>query len=193
MIMPRFYPLLLGLVLLRIVSASEFLPHSDIGQVMVKSIPGYTAIESEIHGDPISSWEKGYREDARYIVAVGSELTYPIIVTYPEWDSSKDKTKMKLLVHMALSPNLNLIDPKQSDSRVIDVPPMNVASYAYRGAYSLENFQRGLDAINDFLKKKGIPAAGPPRHLFYSNISWTPNWFRVGEVEVPIPESPDVH
>jgi hypothetical protein len=167
---------------------SQPLPSPDeTGVVAVKVVPATSVIEAEVAGPAETVWEKAFRQNARYVAAADLSLWYPLIVVYPDWDTTPGQMQQRLLVQSILSPPSRFPEPREKGLRIVETPALTVAAYAYRGPYTLDRFQTALAAIHAHLKAKNIPAVGPPRHLYYSNVDWSLKWWRLSEVQVPIP------
>ena len=125
--------------------------------------------------------------DRTGFAAADFSLLYPLIVVYPDWEANPGQAAQRLLVQSILSPQPRFPEPREKGLRIVEIPALTVAAYAYRGPYTLDRFQKALTAIHSYLKAKNIPATGPPRHLYYSNVDWSLGWWRLSEVQVPIP------
>lgn len=169
--------------------ADDFLPSVDTGKVVVRTIPNYPAIESEVSGSVEKDWNRGYRQCARYVASIDNELRWPVVVTYPDWKEQEPQEKTRMLVHLILNTQKEFGLPKEKGLAMTDQPAITVACYSMHGAYTLENFKKGLAEIQTHLKNHNIPAAGPPRVLYYNNPAWVPSWFLLQEVQVPVPTS----
>jgi hypothetical protein len=145
------------------VRGTEEFQAAPIGQVTIRTLPAYTAIEADETGTLDSAWTKGFRLGARYAAYANSGLNTPALLTFPDWD--RHPTAAGSSVHM---------------------PAMTVACCAHAGGYTAENFQRCFQKIEEYLKAQNIATVGPPRYLYYTDTYWVPNWWRVGEVQVPI-------
>jgi hypothetical protein len=168
--------------------ASELFPPAPLDEVSIRTIPAFTVIETDVTGPLDSSWSKGFRLGARYVAAAHTRLNTPTIITFPDWDKNPtaEGANLHLLVQCLLDP---LPDPPKVHDRAASfkqMPSMTVACWAHAGAYSPANFMLCLKKIEYHLHTQKIPAIGPPRYLYYSNTSWYPSWWRVGEVQVPI-------
>ena len=170
------------------IPASELFPPAPIDEVSIRTIPAFTEIETEVTGSLETGWAKGFRLGARYAAMTHSSLNTPTILTFPNWDKNPtaEGDNLHLLVQCLLDPLPN--PPKVHDrgASLEQVPSMTVACCAHSGAYSPAHFMLCLKKIQDHLHAQRIPAIGPPRYLYYSNTSWYPSWWRVGEVQVPI-------
>jgi effector-binding domain-containing protein len=185
MIVRAFLFFLLSVISLR---ADDLLPCSELNQISVKTIPAYTAIEAEVSGNPETAWESGFRQDTRYLARINSPFSYPILISYPE-EGNANSSQTATLVQLIVSAENQISVPKEKGLQIVQVPSTAVACYAYRGAYTSENYKLYLGKILAHLKEEGISQAGPPRHLLYSNTSWIPSWWRVSEIQVPISEA----
>lgn len=166
--------------------ANDFLPNVDPGKVVIRTIPGYPAIEAEVEGDVEKDWERGFRQDARYVASVENELRWPVVVTYPDWVNQSPQPKARMLVHLILNAQKDFPLPKDKGLAMTDQPLMTVACYSLRGAYTLANFEKGLNEIQDYLKKNNVPQNGPPRVLYFHNPAWWPSFFMLQEIQVPV-------
>jgi hypothetical protein len=175
-----FYPTVL---------AEDWLPISDLNKVVLRSVPAYTAIEAELTGPVETAWQKAHRDCIRYAAQLGGEVQWPVVIVYPEWENSAPEPKTRLLVQLLLPPAQNYPEPKRQGLRVVDAPALVVAACAFKGAYSFQNFLSAKNKIEAYLKEKDIRQNGPPRHLYYSNASWTPQSWRVSEVQIPVAAS----
>lgn len=190
---PRLLPLiLLSLFLSGLVPhlrADDFLPNVDTGKVVVRTIPGYPAIEAEVEGNIEKDWERGFRQGARYVASISNELRWPVVVTYPDWANQPPQPKARMLVHLILNTQKDFPFPKEKGLAMTDQPTTTVACYAQHGAYTLENFNKALAEIQAYLKTKNLTQSGPPRILYYSNPDWTPSFMRLAEIQVPVPNA----
>ena len=166
--------------------ADDFLPNVEPGKIVVRTIPGYPAIEAEIEGSVEKDWERGFRQGARYVASIENELRWPIVVTFPDWLNQPPQPKARMLVHLILNTQRDFAFPKEKGLAMTDQPTVNVACYALRGAYTLENFKKGLTEIQTYLKQNNLTQNGPPRVLYYSNPAWMPSFWLLQEVQVPI-------
>lgn len=169
--------------------ADDFLPNVEVGKVVVRTIPGYPAIESEVEGSVEKDWERGFRQGARYVASVENELRWPVVVTYPEWVNQSPQPNTRMLVHLILNVQRDFPLPKDKGLAMTDQPMISVACFSLRGAYTLANFEKGLNEIQAFLKKNHIPQNGPPRVLYYNNPAWLPSFMLLQEVQVPVPNT----
>lgn len=169
--------------------ADDFLPNVDTGKVVVRNIPAYPAIEAEVEGSVTKDWERGFRQGARYVASIENELRWPIVVTYPDWVNQPPQPKARMLVHLILNTQKDFAFPKEKGLAMTDQPSLTVACYSQRGAYTLENFEKGLNEIQAYLKKNNLTQSGPPRVLYYSNPSWLPSFLLLEEVQVPVPNA----
>ncbi|MEM1059288.1 MAG: heme-binding protein [Verrucomicrobiota bacterium] len=158
-----------------------------VGEVQVRVVEGYPAAESVFKGDVAEDWPTGFRRCARYVKFAGDEIRLPVIVNYPDWKDGEPATPTTLTVHLMMDPSGRFPMPREKDIGVVEVPELTVVSYAFQGAYDFENQKQALEKIRAYMKEKNIPAIGPPRTLYYSNVDWTMSIFLVGEVQVPVP------
>lgn len=156
-------------------------------EVSIRVLAGYPAAESAYRGQVEEQWHAGFRKAARYVKASGDEIRYPVIVNYPEWEKKPPANPTLLQVHLMMDPAGRFPMPREKDIGVVEVPESTVASYAFQGAYNFENQKKALEEIRAFLKQRNIPAIGPPRAVYYSNVDWNLPMFLVSEVQVPIP------
>lgn len=168
--------------------ANELFQAAPLDEVSIRTIPAFTVIETDVTGSLDSSWNKGFRLGARYTAMANTSLNTPTIITFPDWDKNPtaEGDALHLLVQCLLDP---LPDPPKIHDRgasLKQMPSITVACCAHTGPYSPANFMLCLKKIEDHLHAQKIPAIGPPRYLYYSNTSWYPSWWRVGEVQVPI-------
>ncbi len=70
-----------------------------------------------------------------------------------------------------------------------DQPALTVVCYSQYGSYTLENFKKGLNEVQAYLKKANLVQSGPPRILYYNNPAWIPSWWMLSEIQVPIPNA----
>jgi hypothetical protein len=170
------------------VRGTEEFQAAPIGQVTIRTLPAYTAIEADETETLDSAWTKGFRLGARYAAYANSGLNTPALLTFPDWDRHPTAagSSVHLLVELLLDPLPDF--PKVRDAGVVLVPmpAMTVACCAHAGGYTAENFQRCFQKIEEYLKAQNIATVGPPRYLYYTDTYWVPNWWRVGEVQVPI-------
>jgi len=171
------------------IRANELFPAAPIDEVNIRTIPEFKVIETDTTGSLDTAWNKGFRLGARYAALAHSGLNTPTIITFPDWDKNPvvEGANLHVLVQCLLDPLPDLPKVHDAGATLEQIPSMTVACYAHRGAYSPANFLLGLKKIQDHLKAQNIPAVGPPRYLYYSDTTWTPSWWRVGEVQVPIP------
>jgi len=171
------------------VRASELFQAAPIDEVSVHTLPAFTVIETDTTGSLDTNYAKGFRLGARYAALSHSGLNTPTIITFPDWETnpSADGANLHVLVQILIDPLPDLPKVRDRDTALVQMPAMTVACFAQRGAYTAARFMLGLKKIEDYLKARGLPAAGPPRYLYYSdNTSWVPSWWQVGEVQVPI-------
>lgn len=169
--------------------ANELIPAAPVDEVSIRTLPAFTVIETDTTASIDAAWNKGFRVGARYSALAHSGLNTPGILTFPDWEKSPvaEGTNVHILVQLLIDPLPDLPKVHDPDAALRQMPPMTVACYALHGAYSPASFMLGLKKIQDHLKAQGIPAVGPPRYLYYSvTAAWTPSWWRVSEVQVPI-------
>lgn len=186
--------LTLGLLLVfgaGLARADEVIPVSPLDTVTVKKIPSYPMIEAELTGPIDKVWEHGFRQVARYATGSGMPLQFPVVMIYPETDKPDWMQKAHFFLHLPLPPQDRYPTPREAGLNQGETHGLTVACYAFRGAYTAENFQKGLAKIQEYLARGGVPAIGPPRWLYYSVTSWLPTAWWVSEVQVPIPERTD--
>jgi hypothetical protein len=173
----------------QLIRANELFPAAPIDEVSIRTIPEFTVIETDTTGSLDTAWTKGFRLGARYAALAHSGLNTPTIIIFPDWDKNPavEGTQLHVLVQCLIDPLPNLPKVHDPGAALEQMPPMTVACYAHRGVYSPANFLLSLKKIQEHLKARNIPAMGPPRYLYYSDTTWTPSWWRVGEVQVPIP------
>jgi hypothetical protein len=170
------------------IQAGELFPPAPTDEVSVRTLPAFTVIETDVTGSLDAGWAKGFKWGARYAAMSHSSLNTPTVITFPDWDKNPaaEGDHIHLLVQCLLDP---LPDPPKvhdPGASLRQMPAMTVACCAHSGAYSPAHFMLCLKKIEDHLRAQRIPAVGPPRYLYYSNTSWYPSWWRVGEVQVPI-------
>ncbi len=185
----RILPAILAaLLLFGTARANELFEAAPIDQVSIRTLPAFTVIETEMTGSLDSAWTKGFRLGARYAAFAHSSLNTPSLITFPDWDKNPtaEGAHLHLLVQLLLDPLPGLPKDPNHEAVLEQVPAMTVACYAQRGDYSPANFILGLKKIQEHLQAHNIRAVGPPRYLYYTNTSWIPSWWRVGEVQVPI-------
>jgi hypothetical protein len=170
------------------ICASEIFPPAPIDEVSVHTIPAFTAIETDVTGSLEAGWAKGFRLGARYAAMAHSSLNTPTVITFPDWEKNPtaEGANLHLLVQCLLDPLPDLPKVHDRGASLEQMASMTVACCAHAGDYSPANFMLCLKKIQDHLHTQHIPAVGPPRYLYYSNTSWYPSWWRVGEVQVPI-------
>lgn len=168
--------------------AGEQFPPAPTGQVTIRTLPAYTVFEAEETGSLEDAWTRGFRRGARYAAYANSALNTPILLTFPNWEKSPVATggSVHLLVQLILDPLPNLPPLHDPGAGIVQMPAMTVACFSHPGAYTPENFQRCLQNIQDYLRAHNIASTGPPRYLYYTDTYWVPNWWRIGEVQVPI-------
>lgn len=171
------------------IQAEELIAPALVDEVSIRNLPAFTVIETDATGSLDAAWTKGFRLGARYAALAHSGLNTPTIITFPDWEKNPtaEGTNLHVLVQCLLDSLPDLPKVRDRSATVQSMPGMTVACYAHRGAYSPTAFMFGLKKIQDHLKTQGIPIVGPPRYLYYSNSDWMPSWWRVGEVQVPIP------
>ena len=170
------------------IRASELFQPAPIDEVSVRTIPAFTVIETDVTGPLDAGWAKGFRLGARYAAMTRSSLNTPTVITFPDWDKNPtaEGNNLHLLIQCLLDPLPDLPKVHDHGAALEQMPAMTVACCAHTGAYSPAHFMLCLKKIEDHLRSQHIPAVGPPRYLYYSNTSWYPSWWRIGEVEVPI-------
>jgi len=171
------------------IRAEELIAPALLDEVSVRNLPAFTVIETDTTGSLDASWIKGFRLGARYAALAHSGLNTPTMITFPDWEKSPtaEGTTLHVLVQCLIDPLPDLPRVRDRSATVQAMPAMTVACYAHRGVYSPASFMSGLKTIQEHLKARGIPIVGPPRYLYYSNSAWMPSWWRVSEVQVPIP------
>ncbi len=97
--------------------ADDFLPSVAPGKVVVRTIPAYPAIEAEVEGSVEKEWDKGFRQDARYVASINNELRWPVVVTYPDWINQAPQPTTRMLIHLILTSKRNSRFPRKKDSR----------------------------------------------------------------------------
>jgi hypothetical protein len=189
----RFAVMRLALLLILLsasglVRAGEEFQAAPIGPVTIRTLPAYTTVEAEETGSLDTAWTKGFRLGARYAAYANSGLNTPAVLTFPDWDKqpSAEGDAVHLLVDIILDPLPNLPQVHDPGAIIVQMPAMTVACCAHSGGYTPENFQQCLQKIQDYLRAQKIMMVGPPRYLYYTDTYWVPNWWRVGEVQVPI-------
>ena len=184
----RFFFLLLFLAAPGLLRAGELFQAARLGQVTIRTLPACTVIEADETGSLDSAWGKGFRLGARYAAYANSSLNTPTLMTFPDWGKKPDASgnAVHVLVQLMLDPSQNPPPMRDEGASLTPMPAMPLACYAQSGAYSAENFTQSLNKIMAYLKARHIAIAGPPRYLYYTDTSWVPNWWRVGEVQVPI-------
>lgn len=175
-----------GVVSLR---GSELIAPAPINEVSIRTTPAFTVIETDTIGSLDTAWTKGFHVGARYTALANAGLNTPTIMTFPDWEKtpSAEGSRVHVLVQCLLQPMPDYPRVRDHDGELRKMTSMTVACYAQQGAYSAASFQAGLKKIQDYLKARSIPSVGPPRYLYYSDSNWMPSWWRVGEVQVPIP------
>lgn len=168
-------------------SAREPMKPGTLDEVEIRVLQGYPAAESVYEANVEEDWHAGFRKAARYVKAAGDEIRYPIIVNYPDWEKAEPESPTTLKVHLIMDPSGRFPMPREKDIGVVEVPEATVAGYAFQGAYTFENQRDALKKIRAFLQEEKIPAIGPPRVVYYSNVDWTMPMFLISEVQVPIP------
>ncbi len=168
--------------------ANEMFQPAPLEEVSVHTLPAFTVLETDTNGSLDTAWAKGFRLGARYAALAHSGLNTPTIMTFPDWDKSPTAqgTKVHVLVQVLIDPLPNLPKVHDHDAELRPMRAMTVACFAHRGTYSSAHFQLGLQKIQDYLKTHGIAAAGPPRYLYFTDTSWVPSSWRIGEVQIPI-------
>jgi hypothetical protein len=177
---------LLALPALR-ANADDFLPNVDPGKVVVRTIPGYPAIEAEIEGNVEKEWDRGFRQCARYVASINNELRWPVVVVYPDWVAQPPEPKARMLVHLILNEQKDFALPKEKGLAMTDQPQQTVVCYSQYGAFTLENFKKGLAEVQNYMKKNNLVQSGPPRILYFTNPAWIPRWWMLSEIQIPIP------
>ena len=172
----------------RPIEANELFPPAPTDEVSVRMIPTFSVIQTDLTSSLNSGWSKGFRLGARYAALSHSGLNTPTILTFPDWDKNPtaEGDHVHLQVQCLLDPLPNLPKVHDPGASLEQMPAMTVACCAHSGAYSPAHFMACLKKIQDHLQAQHIPAIGPPRYLYYSNTSWYPSMWRVGEVQVPI-------
>jgi hypothetical protein len=171
-----------------LIHAGEVFQAARVGQVTIRTLPACTVIEADETGSLEAAWAKGFRLGARYAAFANSSLNTPTVMTFPDWDKKPDASgkAVHVLVQLMLDPLPNLPPVRDEGATLTPMPAMTVACFAQSGAYSAENFTQSLQKIMTYLKARHLAIAGSPRYLYYTDTSWVPNWWRVGEVQVPI-------
>ncbi len=183
-----FWLALFGLTGCDLIQPASWIPPSPIGEVAIRQIPAYNAIEAEIKGTIDKSWPKGFRQDARYLTTITSPLQYPVLINVPDWEDHPPEPVGVFYVQLMLKDDPNYAGPREKGLSVVSFGAKMVACYAWEGAYTYENFTGALNRIRQELQQRGIPSAGAPRVLLYRNPDWTLKRWCVGEVQVPVPD-----
>jgi len=170
------------------ICAGELFSPAPLDEVSVRTLPAFTVIETETTGSLESAWNKGFRLGARYAAVANSGLNTPTIIVFPDWDKkpTAEGKELHVIVQCLLDPLPNPPRVRDPGASVEQTPSLTVACCAHKGAYSPANFLLCLKKIEEHLHAQHIPAVGPPRYLYYSNTSWYPASWKVGEVQVPI-------
>lgn len=168
-------------------AGEELISLAPLDEITIRRIPAFPVVDAEVIGDIEIDWEPALRKCARYAAQASQEFRRPVVIIYPEWETKEPQRSGKMQVRLLLDPRGKLPAPIHKGVGILEMPATYVAAYAYRGAYTRENLVRALTKIRKFLKERRITASGPPRYLLHSNTDWTPQWLRVSEVQVPIP------
>lgn len=168
--------------------AGELFQAAPIDEVSIRIIPSFTVVETDTTGSLDTAWNKGFRLGARYAAMANSGLNTPTIIVFPDWDKNPtaEGANLHLLVQCLLDPLPDLPKIHDHGASLEQVPSMTVACCSHHGAYTPANFMLCLKKIEEHLQTQNVPIVGPPRYLYYTNTSWYPSMWRVGEVQVPI-------
>lgn len=171
-------------------AAEQFAP-APSGEVTIRTLPAFTVVEAEETGSLDGAWTRGFKSGARYAAYAHSGLNTPAFLSFPDWEKKPVATgsAVHLLVQLILDPLPNLPRVHDGGVAIVQIPAMTVACCAHPGAYTPENFRRCLEKIESYVKAQHIAVTGPPRYLYYTDTYWVPNWWRVGEVQVPVAPS----
>jgi len=189
----RIFPTLIATAFLliaheRVACGSELFQPAPVDEVSIRVIPAFTVVETDATGSLDTAWNKGFRLGARYAATANSGLNTPTVIVFPDWDKNPtaEGAQLHLLVQCLLDPLPNLPKIHEHGASLEQVPSMTVACCSHHGAYTTANFMLCLKKIEAHLHAQNVPIVGPPRYLYYTNTSWYPSMWRVGEVQVPI-------
>ena len=167
----------------------SWIPPSVINEVIVRQLPAYNAIEAEVKGNLEHVWNKGFRQDARYLSLVQSPLQYPVLINLPDWEDNPPAPWGTFYVQLILKDEANYDTPQEKGLSVVSFNARMVACYAWQGPYTYDRFVSAVEKVRRTLKKRGIPVAGPPRILLHTNPDWSLSSWCIGEVQIPVPDN----
>lgn len=178
-----------ALVLLLInLQSDDWVATSSTGKIIIKNIPESPVIEAEVKDLSESEIQKSFRLASRYLALAKAPIRYPIILIFPDWIPSTETPKPeKIYLQMVLSGYATLPDPKEKGLRLSTLKGGSVLAIARRGNYSSEDWLQDLQLLKTHLKDIDLPASGHPQRMFYHNIDLTPTFWRLSEIQIPIP------
>ena len=161
---------------------------STTGKISIKNIPEAAVIEAEVEDLSQSEINHAFRLASRYIALAKSQVRYPVVLIFPEWHPSPETPKpSRIYLRMVLSSFTNLPDPKEKGLRLTSLPASAVVALSRRGAYDNEEWLEDVKTLQKHLAEINLPSAGYPRRMLFHNPDITPSFWRLSEVQIPIP------
>lgn len=159
---------------------------TPVDEVELKRYPGYRAAivdENDIAGEGERSL---FLQLLEHIKARGLSMTSPVEMTYEDDGRELRPASMAFLYRQHAMGSTGADGPVW----VRDVAPQTSLTVGLRGAYTAENFARGVALLEDWLASQNHwRADGAPRHLGY-NGPFIPAFLRYGEVVIPVTYAP---
>jgi hypothetical protein len=161
---------------------------SSTGKIAIKNIPETPVIEAEVKDLSPSEVSRAFRLASRYVALAKCQVRYPVVLIFPDWHPSAEIPRPKLIyLQMALSSYTHLPDPKEKGLRLTSLPASTVVALSKRGAYDSEDWLGDIAELQRHLAEINLPSAGYPRRMLYHNTDITPAFWRLSEVQIPIP------
>ncbi len=183
-----FLPLSLLLLTLAALQAKDWIQTSPTGKIVIKNIQETPVIEAEVIDLSENEIQKSFRLTSRYLALAKAPIRYPIILTFPGWIPSSENPKpTKIYLQMILSSYATLPDPKEKGLRLSTLNGGSVLAISRRGTYHSEDWLNDLQLLMKHLNEISLPSAGHPQRMLFHNTDLTPAFWRLSEIQIPIP------
>ncbi len=160
------------------------------GEIEVKRYPAYRAATVRRTGELSQAANRAFSPLFRHISANDVSMTAPVEIRYPlsTLEAKQGASPDDGEAYVSFLYRTTDIYPEQvaQGIQVEDMAPMTVVSLGYRGGYSFQSYEQGLQRLKVWLgKRQEYQVVSPPRRLFYDG-PYIPDPLKRSEIQIPI-------